>query len=64
METLIAMIIAFPIATIILKRMARKKGEEFSWKKWNNDLKTFRCPHCRKLIPVGATVCGFCTRDI
>jgi hypothetical protein len=64
METLIAMILGVLGATVILKSMARKKGEEFSWKKVNDQYKTFRCPHCKKLIPIGATVCGFCTRDI
>jgi hypothetical protein len=63
-NTLIAFLIAIPLATWFLKVNARRKGEEFSWKKLNDETKTFRCPHCKKRIPVGATVCGFCTRDI
>jgi hypothetical protein len=69
LENVIIACIVFPIVTWFFKRSAAKKGETFSWEKdniitKNLDKRTFHCPHCKRRVPNGATVCGYCTRDI
>ena len=65
----VTFLVVFAVMTWFLKRRAARNGKTFSWEKdnifvKNLDKRTFLCPHCKRRVPNGATVCGYCTRDI
>jgi large conductance mechanosensitive channel len=54
----IAAVIFFLVVKPVNALMARRKTEP------PVDASVRQCPHCLSDIPVGATVCAFCTRDV
>ena len=55
---LIAAAVFFFVVKPVNALMARRKTEP------DVESTTKDCPHCLSSIPVGATVCAFCTRDV
>ncbi|HTJ76097.1 MAG TPA: large conductance mechanosensitive channel protein MscL [Acidimicrobiales bacterium] len=55
---LIAAAVFFFVVKPVNALMARRKTEP------DVESTTRDCPHCLSSIPVGATVCAFCTRDV
>ena len=55
---IIAAVIFFLIVKPVNALMARRRTETAV------DAATQKCAHCLSEIPVGATVCAFCTRDV
>jgi large conductance mechanosensitive channel len=55
---LIAVAVFFFVVKPVNALMARRKTEP------DVESTTKDCPHCLSSIPVGATVCAFCTRDV
>ena len=54
----IAAVVFFLVVKPVNALMARRRTEPAV------DATTQTCPHCMSGIPVGATVCAFCTRDV
>ncbi|HEX2048923.1 MAG TPA: large conductance mechanosensitive channel protein MscL [Acidimicrobiales bacterium] len=54
----IAFVVFFFVVKPVNALMARRKTEP------DVESTTTDCPHCMSSIPVGASVCAFCTRDV
>ena len=54
----IAAVVFFLIVKPVNALMARRRTET------PVDQTTQKCPHCLSEIPIGATACAFCTRDV
>jgi large conductance mechanosensitive channel len=55
---LLAAVVFFFVVKPINALMARRKTEP------DVESTTVDCPHCLSSIPIGATVCAFCSRDV
>ena len=56
---ILAMVVYFFVVLPVNKLMDRFKSDEP-----DAALRTRECPHCLSKIPMAATCCAFCTRDV